>query len=122
MAQFGTIIHDFADLARAGFTPEKMKELLTLEKADPAPAEEPPAGTGADDKPQPATGDPKQEPEKGPEPGNAGESDNIEALKAKLEEAQNALKAAQEANTRKDVSGDPEDSDKALKEIFASYT
>lgn len=122
MAQFGTIIHDFADLARAGFTPEKMKELLTLEKAEPEKAEEPPAGTGADEKPKPAAEDPKGEPEKEPKQEPAGESDNIEALKQKLQEAENALKAAQEANTRKDVSGDTEDPEKALKDIFASYT
>lgn len=119
MAQFS--IKDLADLARAGYTPATVKELLTLEKAEPEKAEEPPAGTGADDKPQPAAGDPKGEPEKEPKQEPAGESDNIDALKQKLQEAESALKAAQEANTRKDVSGDTEDPEKALKEIFASY-
>lgn len=119
MAQFS--IKDLADLARAGYTPATVKELLTLEKADTAPAEEPPADSGADDTPKPPAGDPKQETEKGQGQGNAGESEKIEALKKQLEEAQNALKAAQEANTRKDVSGDPEDPEKSLKDIFASY-
>lgn len=120
MAQFS--IKDLADLARAGYTPATVKELLTLERAEPT-TEKPPAGTGADDEPQPAAGDPIQEPEKESDRENAQESVNvkIETLKQQLEEAQNALKAAQDANIRKDVSGDSGDPEKSLKDIFASY-
>ena len=119
MAQFS--IKDLADLARAGYTPATVKELLTLEKVEPDKAEEPPAGTGADDEPKPAAEDPKGEPEKEPKQGHAGESDKIKDLENRLQDAEQKLKAAQEANNRRDASGDAPDPEKGLLDIFASY-
>ena len=119
MAQFS--IKDLADLARAGYTPATVKELLTLEKVEPDKAEEPPAGTGADDEPKPAAEDPKGESEKGQEPGTAGESERIKELENRLQDAEQKLKAAQEANNRRDASGDAPDPEKGLLDIFASY-
>lgn len=117
MAQFS--IKDLADLARAGYTPAAVKEILTLsEKATPEQAEEQPAAVAETN---PATTD--AEPIGQTENATTPEEPEAEVdYKTLYEQTQKDLKAAQEANTRVDASGNEGDPLESVKAIFASYT
>lgn len=114
-------IKDLIELAKAGYTPAAVKELITLsEKADPPKTEEPKEPAGATNEPKPA--EPK------PEENKAGENEPKEKpektvdYKELYEKTLADLKTAQEANR---AGSQPEDksadNEKHLAETFASF-
>ena len=108
---------DIIELAKQGYKPSDIKELLNLSIPEPVP------GEGAQ-----KTEDAKP-PQVKPEGNDAGvdDSDNYkqmyEDLKAKNEELEKSLKDAQKSNTSKDVSGNekPEDFENTLNEWVKSF-
>ena len=116
----GVSITDLITLAKAGYTPAQVKELITLsEKAETAkPEEQPGATAGTSD---PATESPEPikatENEEKPEDAKKEEID----YKELFEKAQEDLKKAQEANRNVDASKGEKDPTENLKTIFASY-
>lgn len=114
-------IKDLIELAKAGYTPAAVKELITLsEKAEPVKTEEP-------KEPAPAPTEPKSAESK-PEENKAGENES----QGKPEEAVNYkelyektladLKTAQEANRKESQPEDKSaDAEKHLADTFASF-
>lgn len=117
----GVSLTDLIALAKAGYTPANVKELIALsETAEPQKTEEPEEPAGALIEPKPAEAKPEENkaPEKEPE-ANPEETVDYKAL---YEKSQADLKAAQEANRS---SSQPEDKsadmEKHLAETFASF-
>ena len=118
---------DILALAKAGYTPADVKELMALDK-DPAPAEEQLDSTGTQK--LPGDGEPIQAPEKAKEAESTPDNDKSDAdqkpeaidYKKLYEDSQSALKEAQKANTSQDNSRkDQFDPEKELRDIVASY-
>lgn len=117
----GVSITDLITLAKAGYTPAQVKELITLsEKAAEPQHEEQPGATAGPSDPATESPEPLGAPEKevkAPEP----EKKEID-YKELYEKSQADLKLAQEANRKTDVSGNASaDPEKDLKTIFSSY-
>lgn len=100
------IFSDLVALAKAGYRPADVKEILKMDKV-PAGNEEP-AETAAEASAQP---EPEKEaaaavptPSEDKEPNTQALQNEVEALKKQLEKAQADLRLAQQANTRTDVS------------------
>lgn len=114
-------IADLITLAKAGYTPAQVKELMTL---DNTTASEP--DKGKPEGPQGQTPDKQEAP---PEPAKASENaaepmkaeDDGVDYKALYEQSQLALKKAQEANLSKPAQTQPDTSEDDLKNIFRSY-
>lgn len=115
----GLSIPDIVALAKAGYKPVDVKELITLSEkvSDPKPEEQP----GATAEPSnPATESPEaKEPTENAE--KASEPDKEVDYKELYEESLKNLKAAQEANRKQDASGNASDPTEDLKAIIASY-
>lgn len=114
-------IKDLIELAKAGYTPAAVKELITLsEKADPPKPEEPKEPAGAPNEPKPA--DPEPEENKAPENEQKGNPEETVNYKELYEKTLADLKTAQEANR---AGSQPEDKstdmEKHLTETFASF-
>lgn len=117
----GVSIADLITLAKAGYTPSQVKELITLsEKADPPKPEEPKEPAGAPTEPKPA--DPKPEENKAPENDPEEKPEETVNYKELYEKTLADLKTAQEANR---AGSQPEDKsadlEKHLTETFASF-
>lgn len=121
----GISISDMIALAKAGYTPSQVKELMTMEisqdvKPEPeAKAEEPQGAAGANDKPEPASPESKQTPE------NAGPEKQEDPVdyKALYEQTKADLDKAQKANISQNAGAvqKPEDAYKHLTETISSY-
>ena len=115
----GLSIPDIVALAKAGYKPGDVKELITLSEkvSDPKP-EEQPAATAEQSNPATESAEPEKAPENAetdPEP------DKEVNYKELYEESLKNLKAAQEANRKQDASGNAPDPSEDLKTIIASY-
>lgn len=131
----GVSISDLITLAKAGYTPGQVKELISLsEKSGQEPngqdpkgqepsgqdpkAEEPHAATGANDEPKPASGEPK-EAAKNAQPAKTEDSVDYKAL---YEQAKADLDKAQKANISQNAGAKPpEDPEKNLRDLVGSY-
>lgn len=116
----GLSIPDIVALAKAGYKPGDVKELITLSEkvSDPKP-EEQPAATAEPSNPATESA----EPEKAPENAEKAEEPKKEEIDYKelYEKSQLDLKKAQEANRSADNSGKaPEDTMKALLETISN--
>lgn len=115
----GLSITDIVALARAGYKPADVKELITLSEkvTEPIP-EEQQAATAPTSEETTESAEPEKAPEnaeKDPEP------EKMVNYKELYEKSQNDLKAAQEANRKQDASGNAKDPSEDLKSIIASY-
>lgn len=116
----GVSISDLITLAKAGYTPGQVKELISLsEKSGQEPkAEEPPAATGANDEPKPASEEPKEAMENA-QPAKTEDSVDYKSL---YEQAKADLDKAQKANISQNAGAKPpEDPEKDLRDLIGSY-
>lgn len=117
----GVSLKDLIDLAKAGYTPANIRELISLsEKAEPQKTEEPKEDAPAPIEPKSAVPEPEENkaPEKEPEE----KPEETVDYKALYEKTAADLKAAQEANrTGSQPEETPEDAHKHLTETFASF-
>lgn len=117
----GVSITDLIALAKAGYTPGQVKELITLsEKQEQAIPEEQQAATAPTPEAATASAEPEKAPENAETPAKAEEK--VIDYKELYEKSQDDLKKAQEANRRYDASAnnntDPETDLKALISSF----
>lgn len=117
----GITLNDIVALAKQGYKPGDIKELISLsEKADAGAPEEQQKAAGAIDEPKPADSEAK-EPTENEKPDNAEQEDDVDYKKL-YEQSQSDLKKAQEANLKKDnAPAQPEDPTKDLKAIITTY-
>lgn len=115
-------IADLITLAKAGYTPAQVKELMTLDNTTASEPDkgkpEGPQGQTTNNE-QVAPPEPKGVSENAAEPEKA-EDDGVD-YKALYEQSQLALKKAQEANLSKPAQTQPDTSEDDLKNIFRSY-
>lgn len=99
---------DILALAKQGYKPSDIKELLTIPTEDnitPSPSALPEDGTDGDHTPSPSVPDPnKEEPKEEPKPNPL--DDEVKALRAELEQTKKSLAKAQEANRREPMGSD----------------
>ena len=117
----GVSIGDLITLAKAGYTPAQVKELITLsEKADPAKPEEPQGAAPAPLEPKSVSPEPERAPEKEAQPEEPKKEEiNYKEL---YEKSQEDLKKAQAQNRGADASlNNPADPEKDLLAVFSSY-
>ena len=117
----GITLNDIVALAKQGYKPGDIKELISLsEMANADKQEEPQKAAGAIDEPKPADPEPivatenkaSDEPE---------QKDDVDYKKL-YEQSQSDLKKAQEVNLKKDnAPAQPEDPIKDLKAIISTY-
>ena len=120
----GLSIPDIIALAKAGYKPSDVKELISLADAketsedqkDQKSAEEPQKAEGQD---APESAEAEKQPEK-EEAAEKADKDDVN-YKELYEKSQNDLKAAQEANRKQDASGNAPGPSESLKSIIASY-
>ena len=117
----GISLTDLITLAKAGYTPGQVKELMSLsEKVEPEKAEEPKAPAGAPTEPKPA--DPKPEENKAPENEQQEKPEETVDYKALYEKTLEDLKTAQEANRKESQPADASaDAEAHLLETFGSF-
>ena len=116
----GVSLTDLITLAKAGYTPGQVKELISLDvKAETeAKAEEQQAAAGANNEPEPASA----EPEKAPENGQPAPAQDPVDYRSLYEKAKADLDAAQKANINQNAGAQPtEDPEKSLREIVGTY-
>ena len=92
---------DILALAKQGYKPSDIKELLTIPTEDTSslPSALPDDGTDGGSTPTPSAPDPsKEEPKEEPKPNPL--DDEVKALRAELEQTKKSLAKAQEANRR----------------------
>lgn len=111
---------DILALAKAGYKPGEIKELLDLgEDKTPADAETPAAADQRDDT-QP---DPENAKEQSAD-AEPRSDDQIKTMQAKIDELEKKLQAAQRSNASKDISSNiptPQSRQEQLNEIIRSY-
>lgn len=121
----GISISDMIALAKAGYTPSQVKELMTMEipqDAKPTPdkqAEEPQGAAGANDKPEPASLEPNQAPENA-QPDKAEDPVDYKKL---YEQTKADLDKAQKANVSQNAGAAQQSDDpyKHLTETISTY-
>lgn len=107
-----SFLSDIAALAKAGYTPQDVKDLMQLNKATfedgaiPLPGE-PSPGDAAESQPAPGKESPGTEPDKSKEmaPTASTQPADETDYKALYEAEQEKLKALQNKNTQADISG-----------------
>lgn len=92
---------DIIALAKAGYKPSDIKELIELGKEAQATGAEKPAETGPKEDPQPEPAKVDEE----PAPSGSGETDKIKELEAQLAQVRQDLAKAQAQNIKRDNSG-----------------
>lgn len=92
---------DIIALAKAGYKPNDIKELIELGKEAQTSGVEKPAEAEPKEAPQP---EPEKTDEK-PAPAESGETDKIKELEAQLAQVRKDLEKAQKQNTNRDNSG-----------------
>lgn len=117
----GITLNDIVALAKQGYKPGDIKELISLsEKADAEKPEEQQKAAGAIDEPKPADSEAK-EPTENVKTANAEQKDDVDYKKL-YEQSQSDLKKAQEANIKKDNAPAQEpDPMINLKDLVSSY-
>ena len=117
----GVSLTDLIALAKAGYTPANIRELISLSEKSEAPkTEEPKEDVGAPIEPKPA--DPKPEENKAAEKEPEPKTEEAVDYKALYEKSQADLKAAQEANRSQSLpENDSTDMEKHLTETIASF-
>lgn len=117
----GITLNDIVALAKQGYKPGDIKELISLsEKADAEKPEEQQKAAGAVDSPKPADSEAKV-PTENVKTANAEQKDDVDYKKL-YEQSQSDLKKAQEANIKKDSApAQPEDPTKDLLDLVGSY-
>lgn len=117
----GITLNDIVALAKQGYKPGDIKELISLsEKADADKPEEQQKAAGAIDEPKPADSEAK-EPTENAQPANAEQKDDVDYKKL-YEQSQSDLKKAQEANIKKDSAPAHEPDPMAnLTDLVSSY-
>ena len=112
-------ISDIADLARAGYKPSDVKELITLsEKAEQSKQEEPQGAMPAIDEPKSTSPEPDRVPEN-KEPEKPEEAVDYKKL---YEQSKEDLKKAQAANIKKDAApAQAPDPMNNLKDLVSSF-
>ena len=116
----GVSLQDLILLAKAGYTPGQVKELITLsEKVPESTPEEPQAATA----PTSEAATESAEPVKATENAEKAKEPEKEVIdyKALYEKSQEDLKTAQAVNRSIDLSGNEPDPHVELSEIFRSY-
>ena len=116
------IFGDLVALAKAGYTPAQVKELLAMTKEDAA-ASEKPAETVAEEsaQPEPEKAEPAAAPTESKEDSNKDLQAQIADLKKQLEKSQADLAIAQKANVN---GGEPKKApttEEHLADLFRSY-
>lgn len=98
------ILTDIAVLAKAGYSPADVKEILTMQKAEPEKKPDEPAAIPAKEQRQP-----EQEKDKEPEKPDASkekpEEPEKDAKQEEIDQLKEQIKKLEEANASKDVSG-----------------
>ena len=116
----GVSLQDLITLAKAGYTPGQVKELITLSEKvmEPVP-EEPQAATA----PTSEAATESAEPEKATENAEKAKEPEKEVIdyKALYEKSQEDLKTAQAVNRSMDLSDNATDPQSDLQDIFRSY-
>lgn len=117
----GVSLKDLIDLAKAGYTPANIRELISLsEKAEPQKTEEPKEPAGAPIEPKLAETKPEENKATEKEP-EAKPEETVD-YKALYEKSQADLKAAQEANRSSSQPDDKSaDNEKHLLETISSF-
>ena len=117
----GVSLSDLIALAKAGYTPANVKELITLsETADAVKTEEPQGATAATYEPKTAS----PEPETKPAPENASEQATQEEAvdyKALYEQTAKELKEAQAANRSQDQPDTSSQDEQHLTDVIRSF-
>lgn len=117
----GITLNDIVALAKQGYKPGDIKELISLsEKADADKPEEQQKAAGAINEPKPADSEAK-EPTENERAANAEQKDDVDYKKL-YEQSQSDLKKAQEANIKKDnAPATPADPNKDLLDLVGSF-
>ena len=108
------IITDIIALAKAGYTPKDVKDLIALDKAESA---EEPKAEGAEEPKAESAEEPEAE---GTEEPKAEGADIID-YQAKVAELERKIADMQKENTSKDISKDKKDTEDVLKELVRAY-
>ena len=120
MADKSNFLSDIAALAKAGYKPNDIKELLQLSKQTEPEAEKP-APTPEKDPAQPDPANAITEP-KVKESEKAPEAPVQDANEAKIAELEEQVKKLQEMNASRDNSGDKsDDTEKQIADLISSY-
>lgn len=123
---------DIVSLVTKGFTPSQIKEVAEEEKTNPDAVKLAMSSTShdqykellgivsevkADPKPEDEAGDPGRE----PDPEKPDFETKYKEVHAELEKIKADLAAAQAANNKQNVAGEPEDIDKTMADIAANF-
>ena len=117
----GVTITDLIALAKAGYTPAQVKELITLsETAEQAKPEEPQGAAEANDKPQSASPEQETKPvtENAEKPATPEETVDYKALYEKTAEE---LKTAQAANRSQEQPDTSKQDEEHLADVIRSF-
>lgn len=116
------IIGDLVALAKAGYTPAQVKEILALQEQKAESKEEEPAAIIPKEEPQPEPENKQPEAEATEVKNSEAElQSTIESLKAELEKVKSDLAEAQNANVRRDNSGNKPDRTQAINDIVRAF-
>ena len=107
-------IQDVVDLAKAGYKPADVKELMELSKTQDVPKDEPQPTPQPDPAPQPEPAQPDKPSETPPE--ESGQPDGAVDYKALYEAEKAKVESLQDKNNNRDVSG--QGADDPLKELM----
>ena len=117
-----SIFGDIVALAKAGFTPAEVKELMAMDKQNPEPEKQAENSEKDPKQPEPAKAPEKAPGEKAdPEQEDKKPADDIAAMKKTIEDLQKQLQAAQKNNTQKDNSKDLPDPAKTIEDVVRSF-
>lgn len=115
----GISLSDLITLAKAGYTPGQVKELMKLDvTVTPATPEEPQAASPAPTEPKSESAEPMEATEN--EEKQEEQKDPID-YKQLYEKTAEELRTAQAANRKQDVSEDPEKPMKDLQDVIRTY-
>ena len=120
------IFSDLGALAKAGYKPADVKEILSMDAKKPAGNEEPaeiPAGASGQPEPEKEVAAAPPDPSQEIEQNNKNLAEQVEDLKKQLAKTQEDLAKAQQANTRTDSSGGAKKptTDEQLQDLIRSY-
>lgn len=117
-----SIISDLAALARAGFTPAQVKEILKIQDGNSESKPEEPAAIIPKEElpPEPVKKEPEEKPleDKNKEPET---NETIENLRAELEKVRSDLVKAQNLNIRADNSGEQKNTTDTINDIVRAF-
>lgn len=116
------IIGDLVALAKAGYTPAQVKEILSLQVPEANGKPEEPAAIFPKEETQPEPENNVPEAEVTANENSGGElQETIDSLKAELEKVKRDLAEAQENNIRRDNSGNKPNKQEQLNNIVRAF-